>query len=130
MRTFFVSTRGSLYEFIFIYATQVKEHIAGPLNLFDHCAVIRRYCFDLSYETSLHSLRGVDRFSSQIWQSFYTTTRGATPRLVVLVRDDVLGSSHLVVMPHLICCAPPPSPGARIGAGIQFWVIGTAVIVC
>lgn len=68
--------------------------------------------------------------SLRIWQSFYTTTRGATPRLMVLVRDDVLGSSHLVVMPHLICCAPPPSPGARIGAGIQFWVIGTAVIVC
>lgn len=35
MRTFFVSTRSSLYEF---YATQIKEHIAGPLNLFDHCA--------------------------------------------------------------------------------------------
>lgn len=52
------------------------------------------------------------------------------PRLVVLARDDVLGSSHLVVMPHLIGCAPPASPGARIGAGIQFWVIGTAVVVC
>lgn len=68
--------------------------------------------------------------SLRIWQSFYTTTRGATPRLVVLVHDDVLGSSHLVVMPHLICCTPPPSAGARIGAGIQLWVIGTAVIVC
>lgn len=68
--------------------------------------------------------------SLRIWQSFYTTTRGATPRFVVLVRDDVLGSSHLVVMPHLICCTPPPSAGARIGACIQLWMIGTAVIVC
>lgn len=68
--------------------------------------------------------------SLRIWQSFHTTTRDATPRLVALVRDDVLGSSHLVVMPHLIGCAPPPSPGARIGAGVQLWVIGTAVVVC
>lgn len=123
-RTFFVF----ICDFLF-YATQVKEHIVGPLNLFGHCAVTHRYCFDLNYEISSHPLREVDRFSSHL-AIVHTTTRGATPRLVVLVRDDILGSSHLVVMPHLICCAPPPSTGARIGAGIQLWVIGTAVIVC
>lgn len=119
----------TLYEFT---ATQVKAHIfswtfqswplyqiiALYLVVIASTSVTRHRC--VSYMEWIGSLR--------VWQSFYTTTRGATPRLVVLVRDDVLRSSHLVVMPHLIGCAPPPSPGARIGTGIEVWVIGTAVV--
>lgn len=95
-------------------------------------AVPRRLLLRLrSRDIIIRPLRRVDRFfSSRLAIAFYTTTRGAMPRLAVLVRDDVLGLSHFVVMPHLVGCAPPPSPGARIGAGIEFWVVGTAVVVC
>lgn len=57
------------------------------------------------------------------------TIYGATFR-PSLVRDSSLRSSHLVVMPHLVGWGPPPSPGARIGAGVQFWMIGPAVVGC
>lgn len=65
LRTFFVYLYAVFFILLF-YATQVKEHIVGPLNLFGHCAVTHHYCFDLNYETSSHPLRGVDRFSSHL----------------------------------------------------------------
>lgn len=125
VRTFFVS----LCQF---NVTWVKARTAGrPLDL---SRPWRCFDFVVIASTSIvrhHSVPYVEWIGFlRVWQSFYTTTRGATPRLVVLIRDDVLRLSHLVVMPHLIGCAPPPSPGARIGAGIELWVVGTAVVVC
>lgn len=57
------------------------------------------------------------------------TIYGATSR-PFLVRGSSLTSSHLVVMPHLVGWGPAASPGARIGAGVQFWVVGPAVVGC
>lgn len=44
--------------------------------------------------------------------------------------DSILGSSDLIVMPHLVGRGSAPSPGARIGTGVQFWMIGTTVVAC
>lgn len=72
MRTFFVSI-SNVRHFRTVYAfnAKVKVHIIGPLNLFDHHAILsrcisRRYCFDLDYETSSRSLDDMDRFSSHL----------------------------------------------------------------
>lgn len=58
------------------------------------------------------------------------TIYGATSWPSLVLGCSSLGSSHLVVMPHLVGWGPPPSPGARIGACVQFGMVGPGVVGC
>lgn len=96
---------------------------------------LRRSWYSLPLIWSILILRG-DVYKMWIG-SFHSlalnkwTIYGATSSVPSLVLGcSSLGSSHLVVMPHLVGWGPPPSPGARIGACVQFGMVGPGVVGC
>lgn len=99
-------------------------------NIFDYVVVdIPFHWFDRSWSWEEIYKMWIGSFHSLALNKW--TIYGATSSVPSLVLGcSSLGSSHLVVMPHLVGWGPPPSPGARIGACVQFGMVGPGVVGC